>query len=263
MFDLKGRTALVTGSTSGVGRAIARAYAEAGADLVIHGREHSSGAEEAIEECRARGADVRFLAADLTDPTDGVVPQLFADVIAAFPNVDVLVNNAGHAIDLPFEEMTLDLFERTQRLNVTAPYFLTQLFARRWIDNGVAGRVVMTGSINGRLAETGSTAYDVSKGAVEMMVKTLAVALAPRNIRVNGLAPGIVRTAATTFFKEPSQARWMEYHTPNGQFPDADVCGGGAVYLVSDEAEHVHGHMLMIDGGMAAWQQPARPAWSP
>ena len=115
----------------------------------------------------------------------------------------------------------------------------------------------MTGSINGRLAEEGSTAYDTSKGAVEMMVKTLAVALAKDGIRVNGIAPGLVRTAATQWLDQrPAAARWLAHHTPNGQIPGAEVCGPAAVYLCSDAAAHVTGQMLLIDGGMSAWQQP-------
>ena len=151
--------------------------------------------------------------------------------------------------------MDLERFEKTMRLNVASGYFLTQRFARRWIERKVAGRVLFIGSINGRLAEPVSTAYDTSKGAIEMMVKTLAVALAPRNIRVNGLAPGLVRSASTAWLDgKPEKAAWIAHHTPNGQIPDADVCGPGAVYLVSDAASHVHGHMLLVDGGMSAWQ---------
>ena len=120
-----------------------------------------------------------------------------------------------------------------------------------------AGRGLFIGSVNGRLAEVDSAAYDTSKGAIEMMVKTLAVALAPRGIRVNGLAPGLVRSEQTRWLDaQPVKAAWIAGHTPNGQIPDAAVCGPGAVYLVSDAAEHVHGHMLMVDGGMSAWQQP-------
>ena len=121
--------------------------------------------------------------------------------------------------------------------------------------NKTAGRVLFIGSINGRLAEQVSTAYDTSKGALDMMVKTLAVALAPLNIRVNGLAPGLVRTPATSWLdQQPEKAAWIAHHTPNGQIPDAAVCGPGAVYLVSDAAEHVQGHTLLIDGGMS-WAQ--------
>src|SRR5206468_6669963 len=120
------------------------------------------------------------------------------------------------------------------RLNVTSGYFLTQRFAKHWIANNTRGRVIFVGSINGRLAEPNSTGYDTSKGAVEMMVKTLAVALAPKGIRVNGMAPGLVRTHATAWLEtRPVKAKWMELHTPNHQVPGAEVCGPATVYLCS------------------------------
>src|SRR5205085_2035002 len=154
-----------------------------------------------------------------------------------------------------FEQMTAERFARTMQLNIASGYFLTQRFARHWIASKTAGRVLFIGSINGRLAETNSTAYDISKGAVEMMVKTLAVSLAPKGIRVNGLAPGLVRTPQTAWIDQrPKQAAWIAQHTPDRTIPDADVCGPGAVYSCSDAAEHVHGHMLMVDGGMSAIQ---------
>jgi glucose 1-dehydrogenase len=257
MISLGGHSALVTGSTKGVGRAIAEAFARAGANVLIHGRAFSDAAREAMTSCEAHGVATAFIAGDLSGPVEAAVEGVFSGAIAARPEVDILVNNAGQYLDLPFLEMTPERFERTMRLNVASGYFLTQRFARHWIDSGVPGRVLFTGSINGRLAEPVSTAYDTSKGAVEMMVKTLAVALAPNGIRVNGLAPGLVRSATTGWLDEqPAKAAWIAHHTPNGRIPDADVCGDGAVYLVSDAASHVHGHMLMIDGGMSVWQHP-------
>ena len=260
MIDLKGHAALVTGSSKGVGKAIAEAFAQAGADVLIHGRERNKEAKETISQCKSFGAKTDFIAADLTGPVEETVEAMFKKSIELMPDVDVLVNNAGQFFDVKFEEMTLERFEKTLRLNVTSAYFLTQRFARHWSDKSIAGRVLFIGSINGRLAEPGSTAYDISKGGVEMMVKTLAVALAPKNIRVNGLAPGLVRTPQTSWIEtRPKQAEWVAYHTPNGQIPGADVCGPGAVYLCSDAAAHVHGQMLLIDGGMSAWQQPSVP----
>ena len=260
MIDLRGHAALVTGSSKGVGKAIAEAFAQAGADVIVHGRERNKEAKETISQCKSFNAKCDFVAADLTGPVEETVDAVFAKAIALMPEVDILVNNAGQFFDVKFEEMTLERFEKTLRLNVMSAYFLTQRFARHWIANNIAGRVLFIGSINGRLAEPGSTAYDTSKGAVEMMVKTLAVALAPKNIRVNGLAPGLVRTPQTAWIDtRPQQAEWVAYHTPNGQIPEASVCGPGAVYLCSDAAAHVHGQMLLIDGGMSAWQQPATP----
>jgi NAD(P)-dependent dehydrogenase (short-subunit alcohol dehydrogenase family) len=115
----------------------------------------------------------------------------------------------------------------------------------------------MVGSINGRLAEPTHSAYDTSKGAVEMMVRTLCVELAPHQIRVNGIAPGLFRTPLTSAaLEDPKFLRWMQQHTPNGQVPEADVAADAAVFLLSDAAAHIHGQMLMIDGGMSVWQQP-------
>ena len=257
MITLKGHAALVTGSSKGVGRAIVEACAAAGADVVLNARTQGPDADQAVEACRAKGAGAEFVPADLSGPTEAVVEELFETTLKVQPNTDILINNAGQFFDLPFEQMTLERFETTLRLNVTSGYFLTQRFARHWIERGIAGRVLFIGSVNGRLAEVDSTAYDISKGAIEMMVKSLAVALAPRGIRVNGLAPGLVRSAQTSWLdREPAKARWIAHHTPNGQIPPADVCGDGAVYLVSDQAEHVQGHMLLIDGGISAWQHP-------
>jgi glucose 1-dehydrogenase len=260
MIDLKGHAALVTGSSKGVGRAIAAAFAAAGADVVIHARMLNPEAREVMGRCRGHGVRVSFIPGDLSGEVETAVDGVFQAAIQAHSGIDILVNNAGQYFDVPFLDMDLDRFQKTMRLNVASGYFLTQRFARRWIENQTAGRVLFSGSINGRLAEPVSTAYDTSKGAVEMMVKTLAVALAPHNIRVNGLAPGMVRSASTAWLDgNPEKAAWIADHTPNGRIPDAAVCGPGAVYLVSDAAAHVHGHMLLIDGGMSAWQYPEPP----
>jgi len=210
-----------------------------------------------MERCKGHVVKVAFVAGDLSGSTEAAVEAVFSAAIAAEPGIDILVNNAGAYFDVPYLDMTLDRFEKTMRLNVASGYFLTQRFARHWIERKTAGRVLFIGSINGRLAEPVSSAYDTSKGAVEMLVRTLAVELAPHGIRVNGLAPGLVRSASTAWLDgRPDKAAWIAHHTPNGQIPDAAVCGPGAVYLVSDAAEHVHGHMLLVDGGLSAWQYP-------
>lgn len=255
MIDLKGHQALVTGSSSGVGRAIALAFAEAGADVIVHGLVKDDAGMAVVDACRKFGVRCEWAEGDLSKG-DGA-QKLFEAATQILPGIDILANNAGWFRDVPFLQMTSERFEQTLALNVAAPYFLTQRFAQRWVEKKIHGRVLMTGSINGRLAEEGSTAYDTSKGAVEMMVKTLAVALAKSGIRVNGIAPGLVRTNATKWLDErPAAAKWLAHHTPNGQIPEASVCGPAAVYLCSDAAQHVTGQMLLIDGGMSAWQQP-------
>jgi NAD(P)-dependent dehydrogenase (short-subunit alcohol dehydrogenase family) len=257
MIELKGHAALVTGSTKGVGRSIVQAFAQAGCDVVMHGRRHDQNAQEVLAFCRGQGVRAEFATGDLSGPTRTAVDELFGQAMSVVPQIDILVNNAGTYDDVPYLEMDLERFERTMRLNVAAPFFLTQRFAKHWVENHVAGRVLMIGSINGRMAEPVHSGYDTSKGAVEMMVKSLCVELAPLGIRVNGLAPGLVRTPLTSIIDEnPAFKNWMELHTPSGEVPHSDVCGEGAVFMVSDAARHIHGHMLMVDGGMSAWQQP-------
>ncbi len=260
MIHLHGHAALITGATQGVGRSIAEAFAAAGADIVIHGRD-ALFAQEVVADCESAGRTAISLAADLAGADMlQAVQTLFDQAVAALPQIDILVNNAGMYIDKPFLEMDWETYDRTMRLNVAVPYFLTQAFARRCVAEGIRGRVLMIGSINGQLAEPVHTCYDSSKGAILAMVKSLCVTLAPLGIRVNGIAPGLVRTPLTNIVdKDERFRRWMELHTPSGEVPHSDVCGEAAVFLCSDAAQHIHGQMLLIDGGMSAWQQPEMP----
>ena len=262
MLTLRGHQALVTGATQGVGRAIAVAIARAGADVVLHGLRSDAQADQTRAQCAAAGVRVAVVHGDLSSRPVEATERLFRDATEAMPGIDLLVNNAGTCLDtMHFLDVGADMFERTMRLNVHAPFFLTQQFARRWVEHGTQGRVLFTGSINGRLAEPNHAAYDTSKGAVEMMVKTLCVSLAPKGIRVNGMAPGLVRTPLTeAFLSDPNALAWMQMHTPNGAVPGPDVCGEAAAFLLSDAAWHIHGQMLLVDGGMSAWQQPDPPA---
>jgi NAD(P)-dependent dehydrogenase (short-subunit alcohol dehydrogenase family) len=262
-IDLKGLVAVVTGGTQGVGGAIAYSLAQAGAALILHGLEENEHAAATVAKCKACGNSVRTLYLDLTRP--------ISEVVAAFedfcftddgPFPSLLVNNAGVFIDSPFLQMDESLFQKTFHINVAVGYFLTQSFARRWIADKVSGRVLFTGSINGLLAETDHTAYDASKAAVAGMVRSLCVALAPHNIRVNSMAPGLVRTPLTNqvLERDAEVLRWMQLHTPNGLVPDAEACGPMAAFLLSDLAGHIHGQTVYVDGGMSIWQQPDLPA---
>ena len=259
IIDLTGRTALVTGAAQGVGRAIAHSLARAGADLVLHSLMADEAAAETKVACLEFGRAVELICGDLAGGAEAATIAGEA-AVAVNPNIDILINNAGTYIDKPFLEMDERTFLTTMQLNVFAGFFLTQFFSRRWVAAQQDGRVLFTGSINGRLAESVHSAYDTSKGAVESMVRTLCVELAPRGIRVNGMAPGLVYTPLTAAaLDNPEFRRWMELHTPNRQVPGAEVCGDTAAFLVSDAATHIHGQMLLVDGGMSIWQQPDLP----
>lgn len=236
---------------------MAIAVAEAGGAVVLHGLSDDAAAQKTLAEC---GAATKLVTGDLSDNLPTGALQVAADALAACPGIDLLVCNAGTYIDQPFLEMEFDVFDRTMKLNVYSQFLLVQFFARHWVKHNVSGRVIITGSINGRLAEPTHVAYDTSKGAVESMVRSLAVSLAPYNIRVNGIAPGLFRTPLTEpGLKNDSVRSWMELHTPNKTVPGPEVVRGTTVYLLSDAAEHVHGQMLFVDGGMSAWQQPDPP----
>lgn len=268
MMRLDGRTALITGGTQGIGAEIAFSLARSGCSVVLHGLEENEASRTVAKQCLAVGAefDVRVdcVFSDFSLPGTAGVETLLAAVEAAvgLEAISLLVNNAGTFCDQPYLEMDYATYSKTFQINVAAGYFLTQAFSRHWIKRKVPGRVLFTGSINGQLAESDHTAYDASKGAVHSLVRSLCVALGPHGIRVNGMAPGLVVTPLTAsgLTDDPDGLRWMQLHTPNGQVPEAEVCGSTAVFLLSDEAQHIHGQTLLVDGGMSAWQQPDLPA---
>ncbi len=260
-MNLTGHSALITGGTQGVGAAIALSLAKAGANLILHGLKEDDLALATIQQCQAYGVRVTPIYCDLWQPVETILRGVGERSTEIDMELSLLINNAGVFIDKPFLEMDESTFDRTFDLNVKVGYFLTQFFSKYWIERRVPGRVLFTASINGLLAESDHTAYDASKAAVSSMVRSLCVALAPRGIRVNAIAPGLVRTPLTNqvLNQDEDAIRWMQLHTPNGSVPDASVCGPMAAFLLSDDAEHIHGQTIYIDGGMSAWQQPDLP----
>lgn len=265
MLTLAGRHAFITGSTQGIGLEIAAALRTAGASVILHGLRRDNLAIEAVQRCGSDGNEASLVTGDLADPMPAGPISVAEQALAINPSIDTLVCNAGTFIDTPFLEMPFEIFDRTMKLNVYSQYVLIQHFARHWVSKGIRGRILLTGSINGRLSEPTHVAYDTSKGAIEAMLRSLCVSLAPLGIRVNGVAPGLFRTPLTEpALQDERVRRWMELHTPNGKVPGASACSGAAVFLLSDLADHIHGQMLLVDGGMSVWQQPDPPEeWMP
>lgn len=238
--SLAGRTALVTGSSSGIGLGIAREFQSAGARVLFHSHQPSP-----LEDC---------LVADLTAPE---APATLVDAaFARAPGLDVLVSNAGSFLDVPFLEMTPERWERTISLNLRSGYFAIQAFARRLVRERRKGAVLVTASTNGFLAEPDSSAYDISKGALVMLTRTLALSLAPQGIRVNAIAPGLIDTPLSAAWLEsrPGLRKRYEGNIPLQRLGTPQDCAAAAVFLCSDAASYLTGEVLVIDGGLTVQQ---------
>lgn len=243
---LQGRTALITGSTSNIGRSIAVAFAREGAHVVVSGRDEARGAE-VVAEIRADGGKADFARADL----DGspALSKALADEASALlgGRVDILVNNAG--IYPPSSTPTTDeeTFDRVFGVNVKAPFFLTQALAPAMIDAG-GGVVLNLGSWITRLGVPSGAIYSTSKGAMETLTKAWASEFGPKGIRVNAISPGVIASAGWDDTTRAA-ADLMMRGTPAGGSGHPDAIASAAVYLASDEAEFVHGIVLDVDGG--------------
>jgi len=245
-FDLTGRSALVTGSSKGIGRAIADGFAAAGASPLFHGSSQRSRPEDIPED--------RFLPADLL--ADDAPATLIENAFRKAPELDILVANAGSYFDKPFLELGLEDWRRTMRLNVEACFLVCQAFARRLSQEKRPGSIVIISSTNSFQAEDQSVAYDSSKGALGMLTRSLAVSLAPHNIRVNGVAPGLIVTPLTrgTLAGQPEVVAHYNRKILLQRLGEAEDCAGACVFLASEAASYITGHTIVVDGGLTVAQ---------
>lgn len=241
-LDLTGRSALVTGSTQGIGQGIADALESAGARVVRHGRDVLPQQSSST------------ITMDLAAP-DGP-PLLMKQAFGLERALDILVCNAGGFFDAPFLQMTREAWDRTYELNVRAPYFLAQAFVRRLVEEKRRGSIIFVSSTNGLQAERDSSAYDSSKGALLMLTRSLAVDLAPHGIRVNCIAPGLIRTPLTARWLDAEDAlrRHYENTIPLGRIGAPLDCGGLAAFLAGDAAAYITGQVIAVDGGLTSLQ---------
>ena len=249
-FSLSHHAALVTGSSRGIGQAIATGLVEAGADVVLHGL------EDAPTDGRLR--HLPYLKTDLT--ADDGATRLLDSAFEVRPELDVLICNAGGFFDVPFLRMPRELWEKTLRLNVHSTYFLIQEFANRLIARKRGGTIVVTCSTNGFQAEYDSTAYDTSKGALVMMIRSTALSLAEHGIRVNGIAPGFIHTpnsaADNSLRNVPGLRRALEQKIAMGRLGTPEDCAGAAVFLCTPAAAYITGQIIVVDGGLTLGQLP-------
>lgn len=187
---------------------------------------------------------------------DSAPEQLMADASEREADVNLLVCNAGGFFDKPFLEMDRGQFDRTVQLNLRQAYFLVQAFSRRLVARKRNGAVVVVSSTNGFHPEEDSSAYDISKGALVMMTRTLALTLAPHGIRVNGIAPGLIRTGLTCGWMDdrPALVRHYERKIVIGRIGNPEDCAGVCVFLCSEAARYIVGQTLVVDGGLTLGQ---------
>lgn len=245
VFSLAGNTALVTGSSQGIGLAIANALHAAGAGVVFHGKN---------EPAPAMPPGSVYLLGDLLE-LDGP-DRLLEAAVRARPDLDLLVCNAGSFFDVPFLEMSPAAWERTMNLNVRSVYFSAQAFARGLVARGRPGAIVIVSSTNGFQSEEDSTAYDTSKGALVMMTRSLAHSLAPHRIRVNALAPGLIRTPLSIPWMAAQEGKEAHYCRKIllGRIGEPEDCAGAAVFLLSSAAAYITGQIITVDGGLTVGQ---------
>lgn len=243
---LKEKSALVTGAGSGIGKAIALAYAREGARVMCADR-NAETAAATRDEIRKAGGIAESVRADV-----GVAADCEAQVaatVAAFGSIDILVNNAGIAMHRLFLDTTLEEWERVLRINLTGQFLTAQSAARRMVDAGY-GRIINMGSISGQRGGTGRSAYGTAKAGLMQLTRIMAVELAPLGIAVNAIAPGPIRTPITNH--GPEQTKAYTDRIPAGEYGTAEAIAGAALYLASDECRFVHGHTLNVDGGFNA-----------
>ena len=249
LFDLTGRRALITGSSMGIGFALARGLAQAGARLVLNARD-AARLEAAADTLRAEGAEVDTLAFDVTDPK--AVRAAIDGYEATHGPIDILVNNAGMQHRAPLEDFPPEAFDRLMRTSVNSAFYVGQAVARHMIGRG-AGRIINIASVQTALARPGIAPYTASKGAVANLTKGMATDWARHGLNCNAIAPGYFDTPLNAaLVADPAFCEWLEKRTPAGRWGRVQELVGACVFLASDAASFVNGHTLFVDGGISA-----------
>lgn len=247
LFRLDGKIALVTGSTRGIGWAMAEAMARQGAHVVVNGR----GVDD-VRSCVDRLVDDGFAASGAAfDVTDlDRLGAVVDDIVDRHGAIDIAVNNAGVNARAPVAEFPPEEWDRVLRANLDGPFALSRAVSRHMVAAG-RGRIIMTGSIMGVVGRATIAAYVASKGAIAALARSMAAELGPHGITVNVVAPGYVATEMnTTLVEDPEFHAMVCDRTPVGRWGSAEEIAAAAVFLASDEASYVNGHTLLVDGGM-------------
>jgi len=249
MFDLTGKRALITGSSQGIGLALARGLAGAGASVILNGRDRAK-LDHVAAELAAAGISAQVLPFDVTDHAG--VREAIDGFEAQQGHIDILVNNAGMQHRAPLEDFPADAFERLMRTNVSSVFNVGQAVARHMIGRR-RGKIVNIASVQTALARPGIAPYTATKGAVGNLTKGMATDWARHGIQINAIAPGYFDTPLNAaLVADADFSAWLEKRTPAGRWGRVEELVGACIFLTSDASSFVNGHVLYVDGGITA-----------
>jgi gluconate 5-dehydrogenase len=249
LFNLKGRRALVTGSSQGIGYGLAEGLAKAGAEVVLNGRDAKK-LDAAVARLKADGHRVYGMAFDVTDKADvaRAIDKIESDIGA----VDILINNAGMQFRTPLEDYPDEKFDELLRVNIKSVFLVGQAVARHMIARG-KGKMINICSVQSELGRPSIAPYTATKGAVKMLTKGMCADWAKHGLQINAIGPGYFKTPLNqALVDNPEFSSWLEKRTPAGRWGNVDELVGAAIFLASNASSFVNGHVLYVDGGITS-----------
>lgn len=251
LFDLGGKIALVTGSTDGLGKAIARGLGKANAAIVVNGRSSMDKLNLVVDEFKKDGIDASASLCDVTN--EAQVAEMVGNIERSIGPIDILVNNAGINIRLALKDMPLELFKSVVDFNLVGPFMVSKIVAKRMIKRK-SGKIVNICSMMSELGRKSVGAYASSKGGLKMLTQNMATEWAKHNIQINGIGPGYFATKLTEPLrkKENPFNDFIINRTPAGRWGNPEELVGAAIFLSSKASDFVNGHILYVDGGILA-----------
>ena len=248
MFNLKGKRALVTGSSQGIGLGLAEGLGKAGASIILNGRDKAK-LEATRKDMAANGIGVQALAFDVTNETE--VNEAVA-TLEKEGAIDILINNAGMQFRSPLEDFPSDKFRELLRVNIESAFLVGKAVAKGMIARK-AGKIINICSVQSELGRPSIAPYTATKGAIKMLTKGMCADWAKHGIQVNAIGPGYFKTPLNqALVDNPEFSSWLEKRTPAGRWGNVDELIGAAVFLASPASSFVNGHILYVDGGITS-----------